>query len=97
MGHIADSNPPPGNFPPYGTPVLNIDASPNVVSGGRVRVGISFEYRPGGPEAEKMPSIHINERVSAILEDGKPLLISQTADPASDRIVKVELKATILK
>jgi hypothetical protein len=35
--------------------------------------------------------------VSAVLEDGKPLVVSQTADPASDRQVKVELKATILK
>ena len=37
------------------------------------------------------------KRVSAILEDGKPTVVSQTADPASDRVVKVELKATIVK
>ena len=32
-----------------------------------------------------------------MLEDGKPLVISQSADPATDRKVKVEVKATILR
>lgn len=79
------------------TPVLNVDAQPIVMPGGRVRVNLSLEYRPGGPEADKLEPIHINERVSAIVDDGKPIVISQTTDPASERVVKVELKATILK
>ena len=40
---------------------------------------------------------NINESLSVILEDGKPMLISQSADPVTDRKVKVEVKATILK
>jgi hypothetical protein len=40
---------------------------------------------------------NINESLSVILEDGKPMLISQSADPIGDRKVKVEVKATILK
>jgi hypothetical protein len=32
-----------------------------------------------------------------ILQNGKPLIISQSADPVSDRKVVVEVKATILK
>ena len=39
----------------------------------------------------------MNERVSGTLDDGNPMVISQTSDPSTDRIVKVELKATILK
>ena len=96
-GRTADSTPRPENVSMPPSPVLNVDAQPTVLSGGRVRVGLSFEYRPGGAEAEKMQPVHINERLSAILENGKPMVVSQTADPASDRIVKVELKATILK
>jgi hypothetical protein len=96
-GRTADSTPRPENVSMPPTPVLNVDAMATVLPRARVRVSLSFEYRPGGAEAEKMQPIHINERVSAILDDGKPLIVSQTADPASDRIVKVELKATILK
>jgi hypothetical protein len=96
-GRTADSTPRPENISMPPTPVLNVDARPMVVAGGRIRVSLSFEYRPGGADAEKFQPIHINEHLSAVLEDGKPLIVSQTADPASDRIVKVELKATILK
>lgn len=96
-GRTADSTPQTVNVSMPPSPVLNVDATPTVLANGRVRVSLSFEYRPGGAEVEKFQPIHINERLSAILEDGKPMVVSQTADPASDRIVKVELKATILK
>jgi hypothetical protein len=39
----------------------------------------------------------INERMAVIVQDGKPLVISQAADAGSDRKVTVELKATVLK
>ena len=32
-----------------------------------------------------------------IVEDGKPLLVAQSADPTSDRKVTVEVKAAILR
>ena len=62
-----------------------------------MRVRLNLEYRPAPSEIGQTEPIHINEVVSAILEDGKPLVVSQTTDPASDRVVKVELKATIVK
>ncbi|HXW05317.1 MAG TPA: hypothetical protein VD833_08800 [Vicinamibacterales bacterium] len=37
----------------------------------------------------------LNERIVTILENGKPLVISQAADPVSDRRMTVEAKATI--
>jgi hypothetical protein len=78
-------------------PILNVDATPETLTNSRVRVRLGLEYRPGSLESDKGHSLHVNERVSAVLEDGKPLVVSQTPDPASDRSVKVELKATILK
>ena len=39
----------------------------------------------------------ISEAVATLLEDGKPLVVSQSADPSSDRKVRVELKATIVR
>jgi hypothetical protein len=39
----------------------------------------------------------LHESLSVILQDGKPLLVSQSADPTTDRKVTVELIATVLK
>jgi hypothetical protein len=39
----------------------------------------------------------LNERISVIVQDGKPMVISQAADPGSDRKITVELRATIAK
>jgi hypothetical protein len=35
--------------------------------------------------------------VTALLEDGKPLIVSQSADPSGDRKVRLELKAIIVR
>jgi hypothetical protein len=35
--------------------------------------------------------------MSLILESGKPTVVSQAADPSSDRKITVEVTATILK
>ena len=76
---------------------LNVDVSPEIVRDGRVRVHLTMEYRPAGTGGEKESIRSITESVTTILEDGKQMLVSQSADPASSRTVKVELKATILK
>lgn len=41
--------------------------------------------------------VTINQSVTVILDSGKPLVVSQAADPMSDRKVTVEVKATILR
>jgi hypothetical protein len=79
--------------------ILNVDAQPKVHKDGRIRVDMTIEYRPIAAEAEseKSTTPTINETINVLLEDGKPLVISQSADPATDRKVKVEAKASILK
>ena len=39
----------------------------------------------------------IRENLALILENGKPLVAAQSADPAVDRQVTIEVKATILR
>jgi hypothetical protein len=39
----------------------------------------------------------LNENITLILESGKPTIVSQAADPTSDRKITVEVTATILK
>jgi len=89
---------------------INVDARPYVLRGkeGSVQVDLALEYRPTGQTSQTGAGVAnqpesgsgqtgLNERISAILESGKPLLISQAADPTSDRRISIEMKATILK
>jgi hypothetical protein len=84
-----------------------------VRDGGAVRVQIGLEYQPhpastaGAKErqveaaaAQGIPAesvTNLNEQITLILVPGKPMTISQAADPVSDRRITVELTATILK
>jgi hypothetical protein len=82
--------------------VLNVDASPslvNVNSVAKMRMAMSIEYRPVTVEADtdKTSTPTISEQLTVVLEDGKSMLISQSADPATERKVKVEVKATIVR
>jgi len=89
--------------------ILNVDARPTLLTkdAHRARVELTIEYRPSASQFPIMASgdapdvnkttPNINESISVILEDGKPMLISQSADPVTDRKVKVEVKATILR
>jgi hypothetical protein len=75
---------------------LNVDAQPEVTRDNRVKMTIVIEYKPQVPDGEDS-SASISESMTVILEDGKPLVVSQSADPHSDRKVKIEAKATFLK
>jgi hypothetical protein len=86
--------------------VLNIDSFPRVIPipgtmnpSNKLKVELTIDYRPvaGEADSEKTTTPSINESLTIYLEDGKSMVISQSADPATDRKVKVEAKATILK
>jgi hypothetical protein len=87
--------------PPY--PVeLNVDARPFVAVDGQIQLELTFEYAPvrgaGDPKVGPKPKpAGINQSQTLVLQNGKPLTVSQAADPISDRKVVVEVKATILK
>jgi hypothetical protein len=80
---------------------LHIDASPDILGDGKIRLQFGLEYdlmRPGGDGPGPTPQkIEIREHVTLILENGKPVVATQSADPISDRQVTVEVKAMILK
>jgi hypothetical protein len=86
---------------PYGVQ-LNVDARPFVSVDGPIQLEITLEYMPiqgdGDPRVgpKQRPS-GINQSQTVVMQSGKPLVISQAADPISDRKVVVEVKATILK
>ena len=79
---------------------LNVDARPFVSLEGQIQLEMTLVYSPptsGGQEALKSRVSGINQSLTVVLQSGKPLVVSQAADPVSDRKVVVEVKATILK
>lgn len=93
--------------------IINVDATPQLLPNGNVRVMLGLEYNPrqNSPTTDKVktPSgdvaevpregggSSLNQRVTLVLEPNKPLVFSQAADPMSDRKISVEVRATILK
>jgi hypothetical protein len=81
---------------------LNIDATPAILEGNKVRLALTLNVElPDQPrltdEGRTDFTTSVTERVIAILESGKSMVVAQSADPISDRQVTIEVKATILK
>ena len=94
----AGSARPPGEAP-FGVE-LNVDARPYVSVDGPIQLELTLHYAPpGGADKDslKVRPTGINQSMTVVLQSGKPLVISQAADPVSDRKVIVEVKGTILK
>ena len=87
----------------YGASPLNVDARPEVLADGRVLLQVNIEYGekrvPEGKAVQPGQIIEatLNESVTLLLDSGKGLAVTQSADPMSDRKVSVEVKATILR
>ena len=76
--------------------VLNVDATPQILPNGSIKVLLGLEYNPQKGDGPPSGSA-LNQRVAIVLVPGKPLVLSQAADPLSDRKITVEVRAEILK
>ena len=88
---------------------LNIDASPSLLTDGKIRLGFNLQYDwpapiEGQPTSPERPlprgtviKTQLHDSVTLILESGKPMVAAQSADPIGDRQVTVEVKATVLR
>ena len=89
-----------------GSVPLHMDASPDILDNGKIRVHIGLQYdlprlaanntEPGLTNLSPNKT-EIREEVTLILDSGKAIVVTQSADPMSDRQVTVEVKATILR
>jgi hypothetical protein len=77
--------------------VLNVDAQPEILADGRIRVQLTVEYQPRVQAGEKGPLSSMTRTITAIVDEGTRLNVSQSADPASNRTVRVDLLAARLK
>jgi hypothetical protein len=76
---------------------LNVDARPRIHVKTKILLELTVEYRPGMSPDAKNPAPELSESLRVLLDDGKPLVVSQSADPNSDRKVTLEVKATVLR
>jgi hypothetical protein len=87
---------------------LNVDAGVSAMPGSDViRTDVTFEYSPAQVELggetpatrADMPirPAQLHESLTVFLNDGQQTMVSQSADPATDRKVTVELTATIVR
>jgi hypothetical protein len=83
---------------------LNVDALPDILEGGKVRLHLNVQYDlPPSEQAlanlktGTLTRTQIHESLGLILDSGKPIVAAQSADPVSDRQVTIEVTATILK
>jgi hypothetical protein len=84
--------------------LLNMDAAVDLLpppsGSGRIQLLLTFEYTPvqaeGAAETRAVPA-QLTESLTVVLQDGQKLMISQSADPVTDRKVTVEVTATVLR
>jgi hypothetical protein len=82
---------------------INVDANPIILKDGSIRLVFGLEYQPRPPLEPQQTTAplgriaQINERLTVILQENKPMVISQAADPGSDRKITVELRASLVK
>ena len=89
-------------IPAIGAVPLHVDAEPEILPDGKIRLRFGLNYdlpTESQPAAgsDRIAKTSIRESLALILESGKPLMVTQSADPVGDRQVMVEVKATILK
>jgi hypothetical protein len=111
--HVRVSNlSAPGAVPSfsYREVKINVDARPLVLGENKIRLNFGLQYEPqvstvpqaitpgvGTEPVRDTGTASLNEILTLTLESGKPMMVSQAADPASDRQITVEVTATILK
>ncbi len=96
------------NYSNIGSVPLNVDTEPQLLADGKIRLRVNLEYDLPAPAAigpaegvaatERLLRVtQIRENLALILENGKPIVAAQSADPVGDRQVTIEVRATILK
>lgn len=78
---------------------LNVDARPRLLAGDAIRLELTLQYvpiSPGKPEPGPRPT-NLNQSLTVILQNGKPMTVSRAADPASNRRITVDVTAIVLK
>jgi hypothetical protein len=78
---------------PFDPPArLWVDAQPGLAPNGKIRTLVTLSYLSPPHFAREG-----EQKIEVWLDNGKPLVVSQTSSATSDRRMRVELTATVLK
>ncbi len=84
-----------------GRNVLNVDARPAVAGlpAGTILLHVTLDYWPSftGDSGEARPTTRTRVSSTLLMNDGRMAVVSDNTDTATDRRVRVEVTATILK
>lgn len=79
---------------------LFVDITPTILRDSKVRTKIGIEFRPEPPPPVNNIAANpfiVRQTVHAWLDSGKPMNISQSVDPTTDRRITVDVTATIVR
>jgi hypothetical protein len=79
-----------------GGQMLNVDARPEIGRDSRMRVELNLDYRGVQSENDKTPPM-LTQSIVSVVDDGKPLVVTQWAEMGSTRTIRVELRAAVQK
>ena len=74
---------------------LSVDVR-GLYDNGKIPARVTVDYQPYWPEAKSLPS-SVRAQVDLVFDEGRRTLISQAADPLSDRRTTIEVTVTTVK
>jgi len=87
-----------------GSVPLNVDVRPELLENNKIRLNLTLQYDwrapfEGGRDAPRGTVIKtaLHNSVTLVLDNDKPTIAAQSADPIGDRAVTVEVKAAIVR
>ena len=76
---------------------LAVDLIRPVIEGNKVHATLAVSYDTPATGDETTLNTEVRHNLTVVLESGKPVTIAESADPAADRRVALQVKATILR
>ncbi|HEY0874001.1 MAG TPA: hypothetical protein VGD94_11050 [Vicinamibacterales bacterium] len=87
-----------GNVKDQGRVQIRAEARPKILPSGQIRLMLAVEYVPLATDTEgPVQGSALHQQISTIVEPGKPVIVTESADPGSDRKILIEVKATLVK
>jgi hypothetical protein len=87
-----------GNVKDQGRVQIRVEVRPKLLPSGQIRLALALEYAPiAAGTGTPVQDSALSQQISALIEPGKPVVVTQSADPASDRRIVVEVQAAVLK
>jgi hypothetical protein len=73
---------------------IGIDARPTILEG-KIKLTLAIDSRRTGNTTGN--TLNWNQNMTVIVESGKPVVVVENSDPANNRKLSIEVKATIIK